>query len=50
MVMKVQVVLFCVMTPSSNVVRYQHFRWSCCLYLHGEVNSAMNGKLIWGRV
>jgi len=48
MVMKVQVVLFCVMTPSSNVVGYQHFRWPCCLYLHSEVNSAMKGTLIWG--
>jgi len=47
MVMKVQVMLFCVMTPSSNVVGYQHFRWLCCLYLQGEVNSGMKGTLIW---
>jgi hypothetical protein len=47
MVTKVQVVLFCVMTPSSNVVGYQHFKWPCCLYLHGEVNSDMKGTLIW---
>jgi hypothetical protein len=36
------------MTPSTNVVGYQHFRWPCCLYLQGEVNSAMKGTLIWG--
>jgi hypothetical protein len=47
MVMKVQVVLFCVMTPSSNVVGYQHFRWPCCPHLQGEVNSAMKGTLRW---
>jgi hypothetical protein len=48
MVMKVQVVLFFVTTPSSNVIGSQHFRWPCCLYLHGKVNSDMKGTLIWG--
>jgi hypothetical protein len=48
MVMKVQVVIFCVMTPSNNVVGYLHFKWLCCLYLQGEVNSAMEGTLILG--
>jgi hypothetical protein len=48
MVMKVQVVLFCVMTPSSILVGYQHFRWLCCLYLQGKVNSVMKVTLIWG--
>jgi hypothetical protein len=46
--MKVQTVVFCVLTPNSNVVGYQHFRWPCCLYLQGEVNSSMKGALIWG--
>jgi hypothetical protein len=44
MVMKVQVVLFCVRTPSSNVVGYQHFRWPSCPSLQGEVNSADMGR------
>jgi len=36
----IQVAVFCVMTPCSDVVGYQNFRGPCCLHLKGEVNSA----------
>jgi hypothetical protein len=32
-----QVEVFCVVTPCSVVVGYQHFRGLCCLHLQGEV-------------
>jgi hypothetical protein len=33
---KFQVTVFCVMTPCSDMVKYQHFVGPCCLQLHGE--------------
>jgi hypothetical protein len=37
-VMKIQVVVFWVLMPHSNMVGYQHFRGPCCLQLQGEVD------------
>jgi hypothetical protein len=36
MVIKIQVVVFWVLTPCSVVVGYQHSRGPCCLHLQGE--------------
>jgi hypothetical protein len=35
--MKIQVVVFCIVTPCSDVVGYQRFGRPCCPYLQGEV-------------
>jgi len=32
--MKIEVEVFCVATPCSIAVGYQHFRGPCCLHLH----------------
>jgi hypothetical protein len=32
MAIKIQVMVFWVITPQSNVVRYQHFRGPCCCH------------------
>jgi hypothetical protein len=34
MAMKIQVMVFWAVMPHSDMVGYQHFRGSCCLYLH----------------
>jgi len=36
--MKIQGVVFWVLTPCSDVVGYQYFRKARCLHLQGEVN------------
>jgi hypothetical protein len=36
--MNIQVVVFCVMTPSNDMVGYQRFGGTGCLHLQGEVN------------
>jgi hypothetical protein len=38
MAIKIQVVVFGVVTSSSEVVEYYHFRGPCYLYHKGEVN------------
>jgi hypothetical protein len=40
MAMMIQVVVFWVMTPCSDVVGYQRFGGPCCLHLQGEVSEA----------
>jgi hypothetical protein len=35
-VVKIQVEVFCYVTPCSVVVRYQRFEGPCCLHLQGE--------------
>jgi hypothetical protein len=42
MTVKIQVEVFWVMTLHTNMIRYQHVRRPCCLYLQGEVDG--NGK------
>jgi hypothetical protein len=37
LMMKIQIVVFRLMTPCSDVVEYQRFGGSCCLHLQGEV-------------
>jgi hypothetical protein len=50
----IQVEVFWVMTPCSDVVEYQCFGGTCCLHLQGEVNAGKGGTEIgsisWGRV
>jgi len=41
MVMKIQVVVFWVMTPCSDVVAYQCFGGPCCLHVHPEAGGSM---------
>jgi len=43
MVMKFQVVVLWVLTPYSDVVGYQHFRWPCSLHLHPEGGPQFEG-------
>jgi len=37
--MKIQFMVFWVMTPCSDVVGYQNFGGSCCLHIQGEMTS-----------
>jgi len=41
MAMKIQFVVFWVVTPCNDVVGYQRFGGSCCLHLHPKAGSSM---------
>jgi hypothetical protein len=36
--MEIQVVVFWIMMPYSDVIGYQHFGGPCCFHLHPEVH------------
>jgi len=40
-VMKIQIVLYCVLTPCSDIVGYQCFRGPCYIHLHSEDGDSM---------
>jgi len=42
---KIKVVVFCIMTPCSDVVGCQHFSGPYCLTLHDEVNAAVQRSI-----
>jgi hypothetical protein len=39
---QIHVMVFQIMTLSSDDTRYQHFRGPCCLHLQGEVGRLVN--------
>jgi hypothetical protein len=43
--MRIQVVVFWVVTPYNDTVGYQHFGWSCCLHL--QVNCMVSEPRRW---
>jgi len=46
--MKIQVIVFWVMTPCSDVVGCQHFRRTCWLHLQSEMHIAGKGGIDMG--
>jgi len=46
-VIKIQVVVFWIMTPHSEVVGYQHFWGPCCLHIHFILKWRQHGPQKW---
>jgi hypothetical protein len=45
----IQIIVFWVMIPCNDVVRYQCFGGPCCLHLQGEVNGDRKGGMEMGK-
>jgi hypothetical protein len=49
MAVRIQVMVFWVMTPCNNVDGYKCFRGLCCFHHQGEVNDTRRGGIDIGR-
>jgi hypothetical protein len=44
--MKIHVMVFWILMPSSDVVGYRHFGGSCYLYVQGALHSEDGGRMV----